>query len=92
MAKTEKVVEITLRLDAHFVRMLNGKVGLDGGLVPDRQLDPGSVLSRLVLAEARGATEVQVSLIVPPEWRANIEAVHSKRRVYEGGWSQVSKE
>ena len=85
----EKVVEITLRLDAQFVRLLAANVGLSGGLVPDGPQTPPSVLARAVLAEARGAYPAQVAAVIPPEWRSNIDVVSDKRKVYEGGWKEI---
>lgn len=85
----EKVVEITLRMDSQFIRLLNANVGLDGGLVPDRALDPTHLLARVVLAEGRGAHAEQTALLIPPEWRGNIDIVPERRKVYEGGWKEV---
>ena len=79
----EKRVRITIEMDSTFIRLLNANVMLDGGLTPDKVQDVRGVLARTVLAEARGAHETQVDLIVPPEWRANIEAIHDERRVFE---------
>jgi hypothetical protein len=85
----DKVVEITLRVDSQFVRLLNANVGLSGGIIPDGPQDPRSVLARVVLAEACGAHAEQTALIIPPEWRGNIDIVPERRKVYEGGWSEV---
>lgn len=86
----DKVVEITLRMDSQFIRLLNANVGLSGGMVTDRVLDPPHLLARIVLAEARGAHAEQTALIIPPEWRGNIDIVPERRKVYEGGWSEAS--
>lgn len=86
---SEKVVEITLRLDSSFIRLLNANIGFSGGMMPDAQ-DVRGVLARTVLAEARGAHPEQVSAIIPPEWRANIDVVSDRRKVYEGGWDDVA--
>ena len=88
--KQEKVVEITLRLDSQFVRLLNANAGLSGGMVPEGQQDPRSILARVVLAEARGAHAEQTAMIIPPEWRGNIDIVPEKRKVYEGGWREIA--
>lgn len=86
----EKVVEITLRMDSQFVRLLNANIQLSGGIQPDRGLDPPNVLARIVLAEARGAHAEETALIIPPEWRSNIDIVPERRKVYEGGWKEVA--
>jgi hypothetical protein len=84
----DKVVEITLRMDSQFIRLLNANIGLSGGMTPDVQ-DVRGVLARVVLAEARGAHAEQTALIIPPEWRGNIDIVPERRKVYEAGWSEV---
>lgn len=84
----DKVVEITLRMDSQFIRLLNANIGLSGGMTPDAQ-DVKGVLARVVLAEARGAYAEQTALIIPPEWRGNIDIVPEARKVYEGGWGDV---
>lgn len=84
----DKVVEITLRMDSQFIRLLNANIGLSGGMTPDTQ-DVRGVLARVVLAEARGAHAEQTALIIPPEWRGNIDIVPERRKVYEAGWSEV---
>jgi len=87
---SDKVVEITLRLDTQFMRLLNANIGLSGGMSPDGPQDPRSVLARVVLAEARGTHVEQTAMIIPPEWRGNIDIVPGRRKVYEGGWSEVA--
>ncbi len=78
-----KIVKVALELDEHFIRMLNAHVMLNGGINPDRQLTAAAVLERVVLAEARGACEIEVDLTVPPEWRGNINILHDEREVRE---------
>lgn len=85
----DKVVEITLRVDSQFVRLLDANIGLTGGMYPDFPQDVRSVLARVVLAEARGAHAEQTALIIPPEWRGNIDIVPGQRKVYEKGWREV---
>lgn len=85
----DKVVEITLRMDSQFIRLLNANIGLSVGMAPDTQ-DVRGVLARVVLAEARGAHAEQTALIIPPEWRSNIDIVPERRKVYERGWSEVT--
>ena len=77
-------------MDTQFVRLLNANVELSGGIKPDRALDPPNVLARIVLAEARGAHAEETALIIPPEWRGNIDIVPERRKVYTGGWSEVA--
>ena len=83
MSGERKRVRVTIELSQSFLRLLNANVSLNGGIVSDRPLTAHAVLTRVVLAEARGATEEQVHLIIPPEWRPDIEAVHAERRVIE---------
>jgi len=79
----EKRVRMTIEVSASFLRLLRANVTLDGGIVTDRALDPPGVLARIVLVEGMGATEPEVDLAVPPEWRADIEAIHAERKVYQ---------
>lgn len=77
-----KRVRLALSVDEHFIRLLNGQVGLSGGFDgPDRQMTPGEQLARVVLLEARGAPEAQVHRYIRPEWRPHIEAVGDLREV-----------
>lgn len=79
-----KRVRVAIEMDEHFIRMLKANVELSGGMGGlDRQHTPADVLKRLVLAEARGATEEQVHSIIRPEWRPHIEAVSYLREVTE---------
>jgi hypothetical protein len=79
-----KRVRIAIEMDEHFIRMLKANVELSGGMDgPDRQHTPSDALKRLVLAEARGATEAQVHSFIRPEWRPHIEAVSHLREVTE---------
>lgn len=86
-----KKVRVTVELDEHFVRLLNANVGLSkwgeiplgGGEEMQRQHTASEALAVVVLAEARGATEEQVHIVTPMEWRNNIRAVHELREVEE---------
>lgn len=77
-----KKVRITLEVDEHFVRLLQANCHLQGlvGEEPKR-MDPMHVLAVVALGEARGASETQIHLQTPNEWRPHIEAVHSERQV-----------
>jgi len=91
MAKTtknvSKRVRITLELDSDFIGRLRTTLALrglmNGGDVAGGQMTPLSVLGIVAMSEAMGAPPMQVALLTPPEWRANIEAIHDERRVYE---------
>lgn len=83
-----KRVRVTIEMDTHFISLLNANVGLTpGGLRGDnlKRQAPDEVLKRVVLMEARGASEEQVHVVIPPEWRPHIEVVHDERRVSEDG-------
>lgn len=87
----DKRVRVTLELDSQFIRLLNANVNLSGAMMaqlkgdPSRQLSPKEVLAILILGEARGATEEQLHMATPHEWRPNIELIHKERRVYQDG-------
>lgn len=85
MTGEAKRVRVTLELSQSFVRLLNANIDLNGGILPSLPLDPAQVLARAVLGEARGAYSSQVDLIIPPEWRPDIDVVHEERRVAEDG-------
>jgi len=60
------------------------------GLTADdhHEFDPADLVAMLVLGEARGATELQMSMIVPPMWREGDlepQVIHDERRVYDDG-------
>lgn len=76
-----KHVTVGLRLDSQCVRLLRANVELNGGWMPKGEMSVADVLVRVVLAEARGATEQEVHAIIPPKWRSNIEAVSNLRKV-----------
>lgn len=83
MSASSKRVRVTIELSQTFVRLLQANVELGAGLVPAHAQDPTGVLARAVYAEARGAYEHQVALIVPPEWRAHLDVIHEERKVIE---------
>ena len=80
-----KRVTLTLEVDSTFVSLLQANVQMKGLLREDRShgLDPMGQLAVLVLAEARGATELQILEKVEPNWRPHITALHEKRSVVE---------
>lgn len=77
-----KRVRITIEADSQFVRLLKANVALSGLRDKDR-LEPIQVLALVACAEMCGGLETEVDLLVPPEWRGNIEVIHSERRVTE---------
>lgn len=80
-----KRVRITLEVDAHFVRLLNANLQLNGTLSGDREPDVLHILGIVALGEARGAPTEQVHIMTPPQWRPHIEAVHEERRWQKEG-------
>jgi hypothetical protein len=77
-----KRVKVAIWVDEHFVRLLQASVQLKGLLKEDpKQMDPVSLLSLLVLGEARGATEAQIWEKTPIEWRPHVEIAHGDREV-----------
>lgn len=87
-----KRVRVTIELTSRFVGLLQASCEMKGLLPrPDgmEQQEPDAVglLAALVLGEARGATELQLSMLVPPMWReGDLEPklIHEERRVYDG--------
>ena len=84
MTVQRKLVTVGLRVDSEFVKLLNLNVGLKGGSPLDLgDRDVAGVLAGVFLLEARGATEEQVHMAIPPQWRPHIEAVSAMRIVEE---------
>jgi hypothetical protein len=87
-----KRVRVTVELTNRFIGLLQASCQMKG-LLPrsdeteKQDLDPVGLLAALVLGEARGATELQLSLLVPPKWREDDlepKLIHEERRVYDG--------
>lgn len=85
-----KHVTISLRLDSDFVKHLNLAMSLkhpkwfEGDYSGHTgQITAIDCIAAVALAEARGALPEQVHMVIPREWRLNIEAVHEARTVEE---------
>ncbi len=87
-----KRVRVTIELPSRFVRLLQASCEMKGLLPREnstekQELDAVELLAALVLGEARGATELQLSMLVTPMWRErDLEPmlIHEERRVYDG--------
>lgn len=83
-----KKVRVTIEVDEQFVRLLKANVQLSGlGNLRElaKQHQPMAVLGVVVLLEAMGQTPENIHAETPIEWRNNIEAISSERRVYMDG-------
>ena len=83
-----KQVTVAVKIDSHFVSILNASVELNQLRHRD-QLTPIDQLALLVLAEARGAFPEEVHAITLHEWRPHIEVLHDMRKVdvvENNGW------
>jgi hypothetical protein len=92
--KKEKSVEITIRLDSQFVRLLNANITLSNVLqkAATGKIEPMSVLALLVLGEARGAFPEDTRAKIPSDWQGQIDVVPERRRVWEGEPSDAPAE
>ena len=77
-----KHVTIGIRMDSEFVSLLRASVELSGLRHKD-ELTPIQQLALLALAEARGAHEEEVHILILPTWRPHIETVSELRKVEE---------
>jgi len=76
-----KRVRITLEVDSTFVRLLNANLQMKEGLLKgERMPDVLQALGIVALGEMKGALPEQIHLMLTPEWRPHIEAVHDERR------------
>lgn len=80
-----KKVTVAVTLDSSFVNLLNANVsmrypGWSSGEI-DKEVDVAGALAIAILAEARGAPELQVHASIPHMWRPHIEVAHELRKV-----------